>query len=199
MKAFVLFLLLSAASYAQDSVARLVNPDGSSGSCVLLEKTNQLEDGWIGLAVTASHVVKGVATFRVEYNTGRKSGGCFTLVDNKEADLAIIRVWAPDDVEPAQLHEGDIQGEVVFIGYPSEGRGRTAGRFLRLLDKNVFSDAVLRPGYSGGGAFSGGKLVGCISGGWLWLREENRQVTWPARAGSYAEIARMLEEARRRD
>jgi hypothetical protein len=197
MKTIILLLLLSANSFAQDAVALLRNPDGSSGSCVLLERVRKTDDGngWVGLAVTAAHVIKGVPTFQVVY--GKRSGsGCVSVLVDEEADLAIVRVWAPDDVEPVEIHIGDIEGEVEVVGYPLGERGRTEGRFLRRLGKNIFADSVVMPGYSGGGAFFRGKLVGCVSGGWMWMKEDGKSVTWPTRAGSYIEIKRMLEEAR---
>lgn len=196
MKALILLLLICSAAHAQSSVARLTNPDGSSGSCVFIERTKDIDDGWIGMAVTAAHVVEGIPRFSVKYDTGRSCSGCFVLVVDEEADLAIIRVWAPDDVEPAKLHDGDVDGDVDIVGYPFGKRGRTEGRFLRLLGKNTFSDAVVMPGYSGGWAFFKGRLIGCISGGWMWMREGKQQVTWPTRAGSHVEIKRLLEEAR---
>jgi S1-C subfamily serine protease len=192
--AIVLFFSLNL--FGQEkSVALVERPDRGSGSCVVIDRYQQKDGGWLGYAVTAYHVVEGFPSVRVKYLNGRSSSQCAVVATNKAADLAIIHVWAPDEAEPVEIQtEGPID-DVVLLGYPAGKYGVLKGKNLRKLGDNLFADILVRPGFSGGGAFTGdGKLVGCISGGWLWLRdEEDRQATWPTRAGGSQAIKVLLD------
>lgn len=202
MKSLSLFLalFLAASSFAQDrSVALVELPDGSTGSCVVIDRYKQVDDGWLGYAVTAAHVTEGRTIIRVKYLNGRSSSNCPVIVSDKNLDLSIVQVWCPEEALPVQIADNETFDEVTLLGYPSGEFGSLRGRFLHKINGSTYSDIFVRPGFSGGGAFADGKLIGCISGGWMWMRdEEDRQATWPTRAGGVEGIKRLLEAARLR-
>lgn len=198
--ALLVALLLCGPLAAQPDMATalVVRSDGGSGSCVVVDRTAKLDDGWQGLAVTAYHVVEGQSSVRVKYRSGRSCSLCAVVAFSREADVAIIRVWMPDDVLPVELTADVPVGGVLLLGYPGGGgQDSLGGGFLRRLGDYQYFDILVRPGFSGGGVFSGDKLAGCISGGWLWTKDERgRQATWPTRAASGRVIAELLDKAR---
>lgn len=180
-----------------NAVGLVTRTDNSTGSCVVIEKTTKLKDGWLGLAVTANHVMEHQSSVKVTYFTGRRAMGCAVVAANNEVDLAIIRVWVPDEVTPVRVETADPDGDVLLIGYPESKLGFLRGAFLRRDKGNIYAHVLNRPGFSGGGVFHGGKLVGCISGGWYWTKDDNgKQATWPASAADGESIASLLEKAK---
>lgn len=182
-----------------NAVGLVARTDNSTGSCVVIEKTTKLKDGWLGLAVTANHVMEHQSSVKVTYFTGRRAMGCAVVAANNEVDLAIIRVWVPDEVTPVSIETENPDGDVLLIGYPESKPGFLSGKFLRRDKGNLYAHVLNRPGFSGGGVFHKGKLVGCISGGWYWTKDDNgKQATWPAKAADGESIASLLEKARSR-
>jgi hypothetical protein len=144
-------------------------------------------------------VTKGVSSVRVKYLNGRSASECPVIATDEPRDLSIIRVWCPEEAEPVPIIEDDPAGDVTLLGYPAGKFGSLQGKFLRKINGSTYSDILVRPGFSGGGAFVDGKLIGCISGGWMWTKDEQeRQATWPTRAGDAEGIRKLLEIARSR-
>lgn len=178
------------------SVAKVHCPGGSSGSCVLISQDTESNDGYIGMAATAYHVVADddgnlLADLVVEYEGGSKSTAVI-LSTNKKFDLAIIRVWSPKSAKPAEINPACCRGKVVAMGYPFGKYGEEKGEWLRAVEYWAMCDMLVHPGHSGGGLFQDGKLVGIISGGWLWLRDGREPCTWPTRGGSTSMLQEMI-------
>lgn len=196
----LLLLVVQSAGLCQhEAVGLLTRDDGASGSCVVVEKYQKLDDGWLGYAVTAHHVVESSVAVKVTYFTGRRAMNCPVVASDKAADLAIIRVWVPDEVVPVEVDTEVNRGDLVLFGYPSGVFGKLGGSYLRSNGTNIYLDILVRPGFSGGGVFRERKLVGCISGGWFWTTdEEGRQATWPTRAAHGRAIADILKRAKQK-
>ena len=201
MKAIAILLLLAIQSIGfcqRESIGFVTLPNGTAGSCVVIEKTSQLPDGWLGLAVTADHMTKNQNDITVTYFSGRRSLKCSVAAADPEADLSIIRVWIPNEVPVAPLVTTQPEGDVVLFGFPAGKFDTLRGKFIRRIERDIFIDILNRPGFSGGGVFHGDKLVGCISGGWFWTRDEQgRQSTWPTKATCGEEIVSLLDKARK--
>ena len=199
INSILLWLFLGSLGFAQPELATALvqRSDLSTGSCVVIERLGEMNGGFRGLAVTAYHVVEGTAGVRVVYARGGAALECHTLAFDKDADLAIIDVWFPSYVEPVELADIVDKRDVLLVGYPMGGYDTLRGRLLRWFPPNVYADINVRPGFSGGGMFDGDRLVGCISGGSFWIKDdEGRTATWPTRAGSVFDIRRLLEAAR---
>lgn len=199
LRCVAIFLLICGTCFGQeDSVGRVVTGSGV-GSCVIVKQEKQSGAGWVGLAVTAHHVVIDndkaiIPKLRVEYKDGSSSSSCYVVSTDEETDLAVIRVWMPECMTPAELSELNEPGtEVAIHGMPYGEYGTRTGKFLRNVSGYCMSDIICEPGYSGGGVFHDGKLAAVISGGWFWIKHEGRNATWPTRAGNAASIRKLLE------
>lgn len=199
MKTLLIWLALAFPVLAQsESVAKVLIPDGSSGSCVVIQKIKQSEGGWLGIAATAWHVVVNHKTgvpyegLKTEYKNGR-TASCYAILFDKESDTAIICVWIPDEIPVVEM--ADPTNDVTLHGYPFGQIGELRGKYLRTFGDSHFCDILVAPGFSGGGVFnSDQKLCGIISGGWFWIQntDSGKTATWPTRSGTIANIREML-------
>ena len=180
-----------------------ISIDGAVGTGVVVFKDldQPSGSGYLGQCLTALHVVardKGRKAIRVSYRNGRVSKNCEVVFKDAKLDVALLKVWIPDDIPAANVASMRIQP-----GDPIEFTGLGGGTKLKLLrhfrskaadptDKSqIYANVSLLPGDSGGAVFNKkNELVGIVSGGWFWWHDQrvtrstttNTQATWPARA-----------------
>jgi len=142
---------------------------GGAGSAVLFT-----EDGFL---LTSAHVVAGASGGTATFSDGTESRFDVVGADSL-SDLAVLRT-RPVGAVPAELGDADrlrIGQLVVAVGNPMglagsvtagvvSGLGRSLptrdGRYVRLIDDVIQTDAALNPGNSGGAlADSSGRVVG---------------------------------------
>lgn len=201
------FILCPVLGFSQEEfVAKLFTPDGGTGSCVVIEKTNVTDQGYDGLVVTAHHMVYSEKTkivyknVKIEYQNGRTCSSAFPVFLDPDNDMAIVRTWVPTDHPVCNLSE-DPDGELCMVGYPFGKLKQAKGNFLRLFvapeTSTLYSDIPCNPGYSGGGLFKGKDLVGVVSGGWFWYNTEvggkTELTTWPLKTCSMAPVIKYLK------
>lgn len=177
----------------------MTNNDGSTGSCVVAERLQPSAEGYLGLALTAHHVTgdNTQATHKVTFRNGRSCSDARVLASDAKSDIAVLVAWVPADIPPVEIAVIDSGGDVELVGYPLGRYGTLRGAKLRDIEGWHMSDILVVPGFSGGGAFTGGELVGIVSGGWFWTRDDaGRQATWPTRCGGTDAIRRLLSRAR---
>lgn len=201
MKTFFLLLTLlaSQACAQQQSVAMLTEPSGGTGSCVIVEREQDSDGGYVGLAVTAYHITGDSVNskFKVLYFNGRSCSDARLLATESRSDLAVIRTWVPLEIPVATIAAEDGYGVVEIIGYPFGQPGKLNGVKLRTIECWHMSDIEVNPGFSGGGVFRNQQLVGVISGGWFWLKDCNgKQATWPTRSGGLDAIKGIIAKAK---
>jgi S1-C subfamily serine protease len=152
---------------------------------------------------------------KVEYICGKKSKACSVLHYDAKNDLAIVRAWVPDSATPAPIASEEVKpgDELTFVGLgegadiaccarvfrAKAGKGTyTSAGATSELTSQIYADEFLIAGDSGGPVFnSKGEVCGVISGGWFWRshpHDENKQVTWPARAGGGRALKLLLEK-----
>lgn len=206
----VLFcLLFSSNLFAQEEfVAKVITPT-STGSCVIISKLYEIEEGWLGYGATAYHVISDVdinnselleksrplPTFKIEYQNGRTCSTASVVEYDKKNDLAIIQTWIPKDMPTCKLWDETTDGEVTIAGYPFGELSTKKGKYLRSIKTSHYCDIMVNPGYSGGGLFRGKDLIGIIQGGWLWEKDENnKSSTWPTKTCSQDPINILLNK-----
>ncbi|MBI2866745.1 MAG: trypsin-like peptidase domain-containing protein [Chloroflexi bacterium] len=148
----------------QNSVFRISNPAGSSGTGFLITAT--------GLALTNNHVIQGTQQFRALFDDGRNLVGTVLGTDTR-LDIAVVQITG-ESFEPATLggaNEVQLGEEVIVLGYPlgsqlrgglSVSKGVVSG-FRRSTTNRltIQTDAALNPGNSGGPLVSSrGRVVG---------------------------------------
>lgn len=185
-----------------DSVVA-ISTDGNSvtGSGVIVAADGEAkDDGRMGYAMTANHVVDRDSGWFVKFRNGRIARHCVVVARDEPNDIALVRVWVPDSVSAVKV--GDVKpGErVEFAGHGAKGN---LLRHFRSHAANqsgpdrLFADTWLMPGDSGGPVFNDNReVVGVISGGWFWIERAERNVTWPARAAGVKPIRAMMERAK---
>jgi len=177
----------------------LTEPGGGVGSCVVVDREYDSDEGYVGLAVTAHHITGDSVNskFKVLFFNGRTCSDARLITTDASSDLAVIRTWVPIEVQPAPIAAEDSNGIVEIIGYPFGSPGKLNGVKLRTIECWHMSDIEVNPGFSGGGAFREHQLVGVISGGWFWLKDCNgKQATWPTRSGGLGSVKSILEKAK---
>lgn len=135
----------------KDSVIRIFAPHARGiGAGVAISRDRIL---------TAAHVV-GTTTSMVVYSQGQELTAKVERVDHQK-DLALLSVES-SNLNPVEVMEGEVDAGkgVVAWGNP---RGQLKSLELRvegMTNNEVLISPGLVPGYSGGGVFSDGKLVG---------------------------------------
>lgn len=201
MRTLLIFLIFSSFCFGQQEfVAKIINEDGSSGSCVAIKKLQDYSGGHINVLATANHVVDGSQKFVVEYQDGQRCKSGFFSVADKDNDISLIVAWSPKEVPICEL-ELNPNGQLSICGYPYGFLQKQEGNFLKKFENSIYSDIITMPGYSGGGLFKGKKLVGIISGGWFWIKERNseKKATWPLKCGSSDVIINLLNEINKKN
>ncbi len=190
---------------------------GGTGTGVIigLDPTGEAKSGQLGYCLTAYHVVKedhenDKDEIAIQYRNGRKAKNCRVVSYNEDADVALLHVWVPADIEPAKLASQEVAGgdSLEFAGL---GGGSDLSCCLRHFnavasppssDQKIYADATLLAGDSGGPVFNEKReVVGVISGGWFWydggVRNKADQAvgtTWPARASNLHPIQELFSE-----
>ena len=181
----------------EDAVAKVLCPDRTAGSCVVikrLEKAPYEQGGWIGIAASAHHVTSGHSKVKVVYNNGRSSTAN-VIGGDEDADVSILSVWVPDEIEPVKIGSVSHGEDVKILGYPFGGFEQRVGKYLHGLNGHHFSDIFVSPGFSGGGLFTAkGEYLGPISGGWFWLEGDGPKKTWPTKCGDWDAVKKLLDK-----
>lgn len=163
-----------------------------AGHGTVFRKHEELEKYDIVDIITAAHVIsdfidKDITICIDEKNKIIQRIEAVLLKDNA-TDIAIIRVKVPKNMPIAELYLGEVQKEdlltiLIRKSDPSKPQEKVEYRFSVNTDKHIFADGPCYPGDSGSGVFKDGKLIGVLSGGWLWLKDSDKKnYTWPMRA-----------------
>ena len=190
-----------------------VSTEHGSGTGVLIrvDKTKEVKGGYEGLVLTAWHVVQGDADdgkIKVTYRNKRRARGCQVVEHDEAKDVALLWVWVPKGIEPAELATSSVKrgDQLELVGLGGGTKLADCVRCFRseasppsTIEK-IFADVPLLPGDSGGPVFnSKHQVVGIISGGWFWwdsgLKTESGayiRTTWPARASNVGPLQTML-------
>lgn len=197
-----------------NSIVQITSGDGvGTGVVISVNKDKRIKNGYQGYCLTAWHVVENdeeKGEISVIYRNGSKAKDCQVVAHNEQADLAIVWVWVPEEIEPAKIASSRIEGgdglEFAGLGGGSELscclRHFSATASLPSSTQKIFADVPLLPGDSGGPVFNEqNEVVGVISGGWFWWDGgvRNRQgasvsATWPARASNLGPIRTLMAE-----
>jgi len=191
-----------------------VEVDNARGTGILIrvDEDKPVGRGFEGYCLTAYHVIekdKERRVIRVTYSDGSVAKRCRVVRSDRESDVAIVHVWVPPNTRPVEMAKvavrpGD-QIEFAGLGGTIELecclRHFSAKAAAPTSSDEIFADATLLPGDSGGPVFNSQQhVVGVISGGWIWWdggqKTEAGQVirtTWPARAANADAIRKLLE------
>ena len=198
----VLFVSLSSTSAQTENLqtadlkteAITVETDKGEGMATVIELEESISnDGHLGKAITADHVIKDAdaKSIRVRFPDGQVAKNCKVLSRDPENDIAVIAIWAPRGTVITPIAKTEISpGQSVrIVGRASRKIGGTASPPTNT--SKIFIDLELNPGDSGGPVVnSAGELVGVVSGGWFWY---SNQKTWPARTSNLHPIRTLLK------
>ena len=196
-----------------NAIVRVLSAGGSgTGVIVKVDRDKPVSNGFQGWCLTAWHVVSDDAKqgkIKVEYQNGKRARHCKVLRHDELNDLALLWVWVPEGVEAVSIADDPVElGHAVeFAGLGGNSdlqcciRHFIAKASMSTNANQLFADAPLLPGDSGGPVFNDEKeLTGIISGGWFWLSakkqpdsDDSIRVTWPARAGNLGAIQKLLD------
>jgi S1-C subfamily serine protease len=203
------------------SLVKVKTPKGSgTGSVVRVLKNKPVADGYEGYVLTAYHVVNesaqsGARDIQIVFPNGRVAKDCKVVASDIKHDISLIWAWIPQDVAAIEVspRAAAYSDELIFHGLGG-GIDVTDSEKVRHIpgtasaptkNTNIYSDVVLIPGDSGGPVTLNGKLVGVISGGWFWYKEETgevdevtqekkkQKVTWPGSACGLEPIKELFE------
>lgn len=210
--AFIVLFATTALADDKSPLVKIITPQGTgTGSVVSILENKPVADGFEGYILTAYHVIAPSAAnskrdISIAYENGRIAEKCQVVAFNKEADIALIWAWVPEEVivQKIAARPAAYNDALMFIGLGGGIKITDENEIRRISGKasvpthpdRLYSDTVLIPGDSGGPVLNDDKkLVGVISGGWFWYRtEENKQKrTWPARATNTKPIIALLE------
>lgn len=206
----------------ENGVFRITTPravDGSvgQGTAFVID-----QDGEALYLATAFHVVESQggaiysgAAYTLDNDTIKDMPKVTVVATDAKADLAVVKCKTTRKFKPLALafveDMADIDKvgfsytpsnkRIEFFGYASGVWTKTSGRLSFAYDQQVFSDATMAPGQSGGPAVSDGRIVGVNSGGSGWYsadEQRDRDVTWPARIGSAKRLKEILDWAKTR-
>ena len=196
----------------KNGIFRIYTPDGAQGTAVVIH-----QDDKITYYGTAWHVVAlGETSNKTVYaGYAYKLGNDATddipqaKVTNVDFDADIALLESPtgkhkytvlplspvDGVSTIGAEYAPSTVRASFIGFASGKLRKTSGIVSFVHSNEVYSDAVVMPGMSGGAMILDDKIVGIISGGSAWYPAEDgkRNVTWPARCGAGSRLKQMLE------
>ncbi len=191
-----------------------VHSGGGSGTGVIVKvnRDKPIKKGFEAWCLTAWHVVsndEGSRKIKVKYQNGKRARGCKVIRHDEEHDLALLWVWVPADVKAIPIAKAPVElgQSVEFAGLGGNSdlkcciRHFVAKASVSTNPNQLFADAPLLPGDSGGPVFNSQKeLTGIISGGWFWLTTQKNsdskdsiRITWPARAGNLEPIQKLLD------
>lgn len=180
---------------------------------VLVHVGKESQGGYEGHVLTAYHVVGDIEdqSFKVRYHNGLRSKMPSILAFDKENDVALLWVWVPKGIKPAEIGE-----EVVYkdlLEYAGLGGGSELECCVRHFsakassptsESMIFSDSPLIAGDSGGPIFNEkNRVVGIISGGWFWFGQlkdvdcNEVKITWPARACNVGPIKKLMRRIKK--
>ena len=195
-----------------DTIVEVSTEHGSgTGVLIRVDKSKEIKGGYEGLVLTAWHVVQDDAVggkIKVTYRNKRRARGCQVVEHDEAKDVALLWVWVPKGVEPAELATASVKrgDKLELVGLGGGTKLADCVRCFRseasppsTIEK-IFADVPLLPGDSGGPVFnSQHQVVGIISGGWFWwdsgLKTESGayiRTTWPARASNVGPLQTML-------
>ena len=195
-----------------DTIVEVSTEHGSgTGVLIRVDKAKEIKGGYEGLVLTAWHVVQDDAVggkIKVTYRNKRRARGCQVVEHDEAKDVALLWVWVPKGVEPAELATASVQrgDQLELVGLGGGTKLADCVRCFRseasppsTIEK-IFADVPLLPGDSGGPVFnSKHQVVGIISGGWFWwdsgLKTESGayiRTTWPARASNVGPLQTLL-------
>ena len=197
-----------------DTIVEVSTEHGSgTGVLIRVNKDEEVKGGYEGLVLTAWHVVQDDAIgskIKVTYRNKRRAKGCRVVEYDEAKDVALLWVWVPKGVEPAELATTSVKrgDKLELVGLGGGTKLADCVRCFRseasppsTIEK-IFADVPLLPGDSGGPVFnSKHQVVGIISGGWFWwdsgLKTESGayiRTTWPARASNVGPLQTMLSK-----
>ncbi len=202
----LLLFVFSASLFGQvelPSIVAITSPEENSVSfgsgVVIRKKEDSIFGGYIGYILTAEHVVSGNDTAGVFYTNNKNSKFNKVVARDKLSDIAVIRAWVPEDIEPIEIGQTPEHGEIIqCYGFPLKIFKRRDLEYLRDIEKSSFFDGFVFPGDSGGPILRKGKLISVVSGGWFWVEKEDpfndkvRRATWPPRGATLESIKNLL-------
>lgn len=197
-----------------EAIVQITSGDGvGTGVVISIDKNKKIKNGYQGYCLTAWHVVEndeGKGNIAIVFRNGAKAKDCQVVAHDEQADLAVVWVWVPEEIQPAKVATSRIKGgdglEFAGLGGGSELncclRHFSATASLPSSSQKIFADVALLPGDSGGPVFNdSNEVVGVISGGWFWWDGgvRNRDgasvsATWPARAANLGPIRTLMAE-----
>ncbi len=218
--AVILFLVLAPASWGIDpeknGIFRIRTPEQSQGTAFAIEQIG--DKVYLG---TAAHVVlrddgkmfQG-ASYTLENDTIKDMPNAKVVATDVKADVAVIQctttkrfellalVDAAEDLRVDKMGFGYRPSSisVTFYGFGSGNWLETFGKLSFVTPNYVYSDSVVASGQSGGPAVIDTGIVGVVSGGSEWHKaseDPEKNVTWPARAGSGRRLKEILEWAKK--
>ncbi len=180
----VVFSLLCSISSAQtwesvdspsheDSVVR-IDKEGGGGSGVVVKKlyvSEEYPEYYMGLILTAGHCVDySTDRFTITFYDSKKTRNAGVVKDlnntwDKDNDLALLKGLIPIDIEPIEIHEGDVDcgSELILSGYGQGSVRHWKAQYGAEKTNDghiIFSWAI--QGDSGGPIVYNGKLIGVI-------------------------------------
>ena len=216
MKYLLAFLFLASQAMAIDpernGVFRIRTPEQSQGTAFAIEQIG--DKVYLG---TAAHVVlrddgrmfQG-NSYTLENDTIKDMPNAKVSAVDVKADVAVIQCTTSKRFELLALVDvaEDLRVDkigfsyqpsnvkITFYGFGSGNWLETSGKVSFVAKESVYSDSAVAPGQSGGPAVIDTGIVGVVSGGSEWYpaaEHTERNVTWPARAGSARRLKELLE------
>ena len=189
-----------------NSIVKIVSHRVSGSGTVIkfVEDSEAHPEYYIGLILTASHVIRGDADlFEIRFKSGKKTLYNRVVLKNPTGtdrfnDLGLIRALIPDEVKPIPLssEKPTIGGELEIGGW---GRGKLrhwdakcGGTLLNNDGIIIFSWAV--QGDSGGPILLDGKVVGvvCYGSAVGWHTEPRRLIVGPIYGSSVNRVTKFI-------
>jgi len=220
MKYLLAFLFIASQAMAVDpernGVFRIRTPEQSQGTAFAIEQIG--DKVYLG---TAAHVVlmdNGMMfqgnSYTLENDTIKDMPNAKVSAVDVKADVAVIQCTTSKRFELLALVDvaEDLRVDkigfsyqpsnvkVTFYGFGSGNWLETSGKVSFAAKDSVYSDSSVAPGQSGGPAVIDTGIIGVVSGGSEWHKateDQERNVTWPARAGSARRLKELLEWAKK--